>query len=353
MTTTTRLIKHLKRYVAQAMMLTAALCCTACGSVFDDEGDCNPYYFVRFVYDMNMLRADAFATQVSSVDLFVFDAETDEYVRHFSDKGEKLASGSYRMPLENLTPGKYKFIAWCGLADNDEDFTLKQNITRPEDLKCTMARSYDEKGAYSKRNLHALFHGSLSVELPNEEGEHVYTVKLTKDTNNITLSLNHKAGPLSRDRFEVTMTDANGLMAHDNSLLTDEQIEYRPWYLDAGALDVEEAEDPYANDIDEENTQKAGYLKADISTARLMVDRDCRINIVDKERGKVVFSIPFIKWALELRSENYRSMDDQEYLDREFDYNLMVSLDDNSEGWTATEIIINGWHLLTQDAVIE
>lgn len=349
MTTTTRLIKHLKRYVAQAMMLTAALCCTACGSVFDDEGDCDPRYFVRFVYDMNMLRADAFASQVGSVDLYVFDAETGAYVKHFSDKGEALASGSYRMPLD-IAPGNYEFIAWCGLADNNEDFVVAQPVGKPSDLTATMARSRDDKGAYSNRNLHAVFHGFLQVELPDKEGDHVYTIKLTKDTNNINISLQHTAGPLDPDRFEVTMTDKNGLMAHDNSLLPDELIEYRPWRLDSGTLEIEGEGDTYALD---DNRKEAGFLIAELSTARLMADHDCRINIVDKEQGKTVFSIPLVQWALLLRSANHANMGDQEYLDREDEYNLMVFLGDSNEGWTAMEIIINGWHIINHDTVIE
>lgn len=349
MITTTRITRRLKKYVAQAMMLAAALCFSACGSVFDDEGDCDPRYFMRFVYDMNMLRADAFATQVSSVDLYVYDAESGAYVTHISDKGEALASGFYRMPL-NLTPGKYNFIAWCGLADNNEDFTVSQSAASPEDLKCVMARSRDEKGAYSSRNLHAVFHGSLSAELPDEEGEHVYTVKLTKDTNNINLSLNHTSGPLDPSRFEVTMTDENGLMACDNSLLADEQIEYRPWDLRSGTLDVLGETDAYDAG---EGTKEAGFLVAELSTARLMANHICRINIVDKQKNKVVFSIPLVQWALMLRSANHASMGDQEYLDREDEYNLMVFLADNSNGWTAMEIFINGWHIINHDTELK
>ena len=350
MVTTEQLIGRLKWWVAKVTaMLAVVLCCSACDSVFDDEGDCDPHYFVRFVYDMNMLRADAFASQVGSVDLYVFDAETGAYVTHLSDKGEALASGNYRMPLD-LAPGKYDFVAWCGLADNDDDFTVPQTVAQPGDLKCTMARSRDEKGAYSNRNLHALFHGSLSVELPDEEGEHVYTVKLIKDTNNIILSLNHTASPLDPARFEVTMTDENGLMAHDNSLLTDEQIEYRPWDLSSGSLNVTTSRAD-ALDDDEDGSNQGSYLKAEISTARLMANRDCRINIVDKEQGKVVFSIPLIKWALMLRSSNHANMGDQEYLDREDEYNLMVFLTDNNEGWLAMKIIINGWHIIEDDGI--
>ena len=339
--------ERLRMFVAQATaVLAAAFCCTACGSVFDDEGDCTPYYFMRFVYDMNMLRADAFSTQVSSVDLYVFDAETGAYVKHFSDKGEVLASGNYRMPLADLKPGKYEFVAWCGLADNDNDFTVPQSISKPEDLKCTMARSRDAIGAYSNHNLHALFHGALSVELPDMEGEHVYTIRLTKDTNNINLSLQHTSGTLDPDRFEVTMTDENGLMACDNSLLTDEQIEYRPWSLRNGTLDVATSR---ADDEGPSDGKEAGFLIAELSTARLMADHDCRINIVDKQEGRTVFSIPLIQWALMLRSANHASMGDQEYLDREDEYNLMVFLADSKESWMAMEIVINGWHIINNE----
>ena len=342
MTTTERFTERLKWYMAKAIVFVMTICCSACGSIFDDEGDCSPHYFVRFVYDMNMLRADAFATQVGSVDLYVFDAETGAYVRHFSDKGEALASGNYRMPLD-LAPGNYEFIAWCGLADNNEDFVVAQSVGKPSDLTATMARSYDAKGAYSNRNLHALFHGSLQVELPDAEGEHVVTVKLTKDTNNINLSLQHAAGPLDPSRFEVTMTDDNGMMACDNSLLADEQIEYRPWRQDSGKLDVTTTK---AVNDDEEEGNEAGFLIAELSTARLMANHTCRINIVDKQEDKVVFSIPFVQWALMLRSANHASMSDQEYLDREDEYNLMVFLADKGESWMSVAIYINGWHII-------
>lgn len=342
----------------RAIMLVAVLSLTACNSVFDDEEDCTPYHYIKFVYDMNMLYADAFATQVSSVDLYVFDAETGEYITHYADKGEALASGSYKMPI-NLAPGKYKFIAWCGIADHD-DFSVPgtNEINKEEDLICTMYRTRDVNGAYSNRNLHALFHGSTVEVLTDEEGEHVYTVRLIRDTNNIILSLNHSAGELDKDRFEITVTDENGLLAHDNSLMKDEPIEYRPWDLRSGSLDIvnstkSRAENEEENSEDEDEN-KVGYLKAEISTSRFMADREMRINIRDKEEDKIIFSIPMIKYALELRSELYASMGEQEYLDREYNYDLMVFLTDNNKGgWMVASIYINGWHKITAQGEVE
>lgn len=334
---------RMKWYSVQALMLLAVIVCTACDDViYDDEGDCDPHYYVNFVYDMNMLYSDAFAKQVNSVDLYVFDAQTGKYITHFEDEGDALGSGDYKMSLDNLAPGKYQFVAWCGLANNNHDFVVPANIAQLEDLTCTMARAYDAQVAYSNRNLHALFHGSLVVDLPNKEGDHLYTVKLTKNTNNVNLSLNHMAEELDPERFDIKLTDANGLLAYDNSLLADQSIEYRPWSLRSGSVDV-----------DESGTQ-ASFLQMEFSTSRLMANHDLRISIIDKQENKTIFSIPLVKWALQLRSANYANMDDQEYLDREDEYNLMVFLannnDDNgqeeSENWMAMRIVINGWHVI-------
>lgn len=342
MTMTARLKEYLTWWAARTIVLAAVFCCTACESVFDEEGDCTPRYFVRFVYDMNMLRADAFSTQVESVDLYVFDAESGTYIAHFADKGEALASGSYKMPVE-LAPGKYDLVAWCGLADNDDDFTVPSVIAKPADLVCTMARSHDGTAAYSNRHLHALYHGTVTVDLPDAEGEHTATVRLTKDTNNINLSLQHAAGPLDPDDFEVTLTDNNGLMAYDNSLLADEQITYYPWSQSSGKLDLQG---------EMAGNSEKGFLMAELSTARLMANHEVRVNIVDKQKGKTVFSIPVVQWALMLRSANHASMGEQEYLDREDEYSLMVFLDDdNKDGWTAMSIYINGWHVINMGSI--
>ena len=60
-----------------------------------------------------------------------------------------------------------------------------------------------------------------------------------------------------------------------------------------------------------------------------------------------------------LKSEKYSGMNDQEYLDREDEYNIMVYLqkegndnpdipDDSSE-YTAVSIYINGWRIVHHD----
>ena len=43
------------------------------GLIFEGEGDCGVYYRIRFKYDYNIKFADAFANEVNSIALYVFD----------------------------------------------------------------------------------------------------------------------------------------------------------------------------------------------------------------------------------------------------------------------------------------
>ena len=99
-----------------AVALTAVITVSAlssCGMIYEDEGDCNTYCDVRFVYDRNMEFADAFASKVEAVDLYVFDAD-GKFLRQVSERGDALKADGYRMPLD-LQPGRYTVLAWCGL----------------------------------------------------------------------------------------------------------------------------------------------------------------------------------------------------------------------------------------------
>lgn len=313
------------------------------GFIFENQGDCDPHYFVNYVFDMNMQYADAFSTRVNSVRLFIFDPETGELVREYADSGEALKKAGYRMPID-VEPGKYDLIAWCGLENNKDHFVLPHNIANREDIHCTLAREYDEEGVANQNEfLSPLFHGRLAVDLPNEEGEHMVTIHLIKDTNNINISLQHVAGePLTSDMFTVTMSEGNGHMAHDNSLMQDEDILYRPWTVTDGNIDLS------GKETRADNGKDLNFFKAELSTARLMEDRDPRINIIANDTGELVYSIPIVNWALMLRSDQYKEMGDQEFLDREDEYNIMLYLD-NDKGWKAAQIFINSWRVVLHD----
>ena len=81
------------------------------GFIFEGEGDCGTYYRIRFKYDYNIKFADAFAGEVNSVALYVFD-ENDVLVEEIATTDKQaLSSGSFEIPLE-LDPGRYTLMAF-------------------------------------------------------------------------------------------------------------------------------------------------------------------------------------------------------------------------------------------------
>lgn len=341
---------------ASALILSGVMALTSCSNpVFDYEGDCDPHYYVEYVYDMNMEWANAFSSQVNSVELYIFDSTTGELVDTYKESDvSKLSAPGYRMPIY-VNPGDYEFVAWCGLENNMENlFSLDLNVSHREHLNCRMHRQYDDSKAYQNKQLHGLFHGKVSASLPDREGEHIVTVNLIKDTNNINLSMQHLSGkPLTIDMFSVTMSEGNGYLAHDNTIKSDEDIEFRPWHLRSGMVDI----GGRTKDSGDENLN---YFMAELSTSRLMADRDPRVNIIDNATGKIVYSIPIVQWATTFRSQQYKDSnnnihvisDNQEYLDRESDYDVMLYLDNGEEGWVAASIYINSWKVVLQGADI-
>ena len=340
-------------------LVLPAMALTACDGhpVFEYEGDCDPNYYVQFVYDMNLLKADAFYTQVESVDLYIFDAATHKPVAHYTESGEPLTHKDYLMPID-VKPGDYYFVAWGGLKDNEDHFTVPayDQLTHRDDLICTMARDFDAEAniAYSNKNLHPLFHGSVTTNLPDEEGNHITTVYLTKDTNNLVFHLMHTEGELNPKDFRVVIEDkgdshSNLKMNHDNSILADERVEHRPWGVRSGYFDKGEIQ---TKDGDEEQSGSGslsdinGSMIVEFSTARLMKENTKTRDLVvyDNNTGEEKFRFPFIGTAFYERSMNYSNMEDQEYLDRQDNYNFTVIL--SGRDWLAIEIVINGWHIV-------
>ena len=342
----------------------AAVGFTSCERFFDYEGDCEPHYFVSFVYDMNMLHADAFASMVSSVDLYVFDAESGDFVAHFAeDDKAMLETRDYLMPLP-VVPGPYKLVAWCGLANNEDRFIVPDTteIRHIEDLTAVMAREYQSRAdvPVSKTNLDyntidepcALYHGTIDVTLPDYQGTYVYPVQLTKDTNNIIVSIWHRYGELNKDHYEIRLEypdgESNATLHHTNAPLSDESVLYLPWSYRGGKLDLGEVVPGLSTDesMNEAYEHPEGrYITAEISTSRLMADHTPHLVIYDTSADAVRLDVPLIKQIEAFRSANYNKMALQEYLDRQDQFSITVILDST---WVGFELVINGWHTMNQ-----
>ena len=258
----------------------------------------------------------------------------------------------------DLPAGDYRLLAWCGLRNDgkrDESFSVPEvsiGRTRIEEVQCALNRMYDEAGAYSDERLYRLFHGSMDVSLPTDEdgGTYDYTMPLTKNTNHIRIIMQHLSGEdVNKDDFTFRIDDENGLMAHDNELMDDENITYRPW-------DIQNVEAGTDND-DRRAVSGMKGLVADFTVGRLIeTHRDKMVLAITNSEGRTVARIPVIDYALmgkEYYEEEYNyPMDEREFLDRLDECVMTLFLDENQQ-WVACSIQILSWRVVINNVEIE
>ena len=341
-----------------ALPLIALVCLTGCnGLIYDDEGDCDPYYKVKFVYDTNLKFTDAFATEVSEVTLYVVDPSTGEIVWQRHEEGDILRSGNYMMDVD-VEPGNYDLIAWCG-EGHTSSFTVADANERGG-LRCMLTdrEAASEGEAHVRNELRRLFHGkSENVEFEDEQGVHVKTVRLIKDTNDLHIMLQHLSGEdVDHRDFTMTVTGTNGHMDWDNSLLPDDKLTYFAHTMYSGTAGVEVPD--YTKPEGERHQGRAitqvGAAVGHLSLSRLMEDDDLFVKIYNKEGGQIV-SRPLSEYALLVRGK-YEHPDGtpltgQEYLDYQDDYSMVFFLDENGR-WMNTYIYINSWRVVLQNVDI-
>ena len=348
----------IRNVVAKVCM--ASVCLLAMSScdnwLYEEEGDCSVYYRLKFRYDMNLKWADAFANEVTSIHLYAFDKSG---VLAWQ-KAEQIVPGTaenYSMLLD-LPAGDYKLLAWCGLqndGEQDESFSVPEarvGETRMEQLQCALNRQHDESGAYSNEHLYRLFHGVLDVSLPvnDDGGRYGYIMSLIKNTNHIRVILQHLSGvDVNKDDFIFRIDDENGLMAYDNELLEDENINYRPW-------DVQNVEAGIGMDGNRAVSNVKG-LVADFTVGRLIeTHRKKMILAIDTKDGKKVARIPVMDYALmgkEYYEKEYRyPMNERQFLDRLDECVMTLFLDENNN-WVSSVIQILSWRVVLSNVDID
>ena len=305
--------------------------------VFDGQGDCGVY--ISFEYNYNMKFANAFAHEVNSVALYVFD-ENDTLIEQATtaDK-EALSKDKFEMLLQ-LAPGKYHLLAWGGLM-NEESFDLladaKIGETKIQDLQVKMHRHYnDNSQAVVDEDLLPLYHGEMAIEVSDADGTYRHTMSLMKNTNVVRILLHEMSGhEVNADHFIFEIKDSNGLYDWDNTLLDDEQITYSAWYQGSGSTEIE----TYSR-----ATETITVALAELTIGRMRANKSPMLHIRNRETGEDVLRIPLADYALLVKGKYNEPMSNQEYLDRQDEYSLTFFLDEGE--WASSVIYINSWRIV-------
>lgn len=306
--------------------------------IYDYEGDCK--YYIHFKYDYNMKWADAFSHEVRGVTLYVLDKDGKVLMKK-TENGEALGREGYCMALD-IEPGEYDFIAWAGVGE-PVSFDIPESGIKTG-LTARLAREHDTDGsAHIRKDIDRLYYGHLeNVRL--EDDYHI-TMPLMKDTNNIRVILQHLSGePVSEDQFTYTITDNNGYLNWDNSVLDDEKLTYHAWHVGSGSAETE------PENAGTKAQETFSTVLAEFTVSRLMADHapDTRLIVTRTEDGEAIININLIDALLLVKGYYNRSMSDQEYLDRNDEYSLTFFLDEGFR-WMNAYIYINSWRVVLQN----
>lgn len=325
--------RHLVRICGIICISTMASVLTG-GCIRDDFAECKDTYDLRLVFDRNMLYTDAFASQVRSVDVKVFDSSTGREVYSYADSGAALESADYRVALP-IPPGTYDILCWAGMAEGD---SFGYALPAADMLQQHNVALNTENGVSGHR-LNNLYHGLsrgvtfVSGNSLGHDQNQTTTVYLTKNTNRVCVMLHNLDGTeLDESGFTFSITSGNALMNFDNTLDPAGRVTYRPWHVTPIMLETETKSEP---------VQSA--LAAEISMARLVPDGNSRLDVYRTADGERIISVPLERNLLLYKGEYHSMMSDAEYLDRQDDYTITFILDRNNNWDRAAMIYINNW----------
>ncbi len=309
-------LKSLLRHIAMWFVLIGSLIMTSCDSFNEDLPECR--LFVKFKYDYNMEFADAFHSQVDKVELYVFDKD-GKFLFKQTEEGSTLGTGSYLMEVK-LPVGQYQFMAWAGAHDSYDITSLQAGVSSIADLKLQLKR---EETLIIDKELEPLWYGEINNVDFTGTTDQTEVINLIKDTNKVRFVFqgsNEDSWGVDVNAYTYEIIESNGSLAHDNSLLGDDNLSFRPYHI-------------------EQKNLAAGIVE--LNTMRFLANRNARFVVTEKATGKKVFNINLTDFLVMTKIEGY-NMSAQEYLDRESEYKIVFFFADN-DPWLVLQININGW----------
>ena len=405
-------MKHFHQILITVIIACMAVAFGACSMMEDDRSDCPTGLYVRFIYDYNTQRADMFKDHVGYVTVYVYDESGKKvaeksiantpatmplakygYTMHFTE--EELPSGqNYRLQAVAMqkdwdeaiaTPGaKYRRTPVTDA--NSLNITLDHDANTVNDVFSAKLHPVDNKVP-----LDTLWHTlkvmssepTYGYNIPDfpkttkpysiypiedqmvsvKEGYATYaTISLIRDTKHLNITLRQIDNPeaINADDYEVTIVDDNATLASDNAVISGDSLLYTPYaqwttrYEDNEGTSIEGDIHPATRSSVINRT--AHY---NLMFNRLMYDKDsekcAKLHIRNKQSGNIVALINLPSILAEGRiAYEWQNYSPQEYLDREYDYELDFFLLSGDE-WKYIDIRIHvlAWALRKQNTTLQ
>lgn len=374
------LLNHtLRKYAHTVLIALASIGLASCSWMDEDLEPCDNIVRVHFVYDYNIQRADMFSDHVGEVRLFVIDDATNRVVRDtvVSNKRNQNAivdhpwSQTFYIDFKDLPADRsYRFVAYA--LQKPETETMqgsgdKFHITAPalgEDIsnlrvRLSRAAAPDAEGRYKVEapycGLDTLWMTRVKTTplyVPVSNGKHQIIeekVSMVRDTKYMTVSLiqleeSKKADLYDKD-FRLEIVATNGLLNWNNDVLMADDDNARLCYVPFDQRTSELIEG--AGTPNEKVVERQAHY--DVSFSRLVhyndnenFARNAVLRLIRNSDGEVIANINLPHGLARARSyyELY-NYGPQEYLDREYDYDVLIYLRDGTFEGSFLRFVIN------------
>lgn len=338
-------IKSLYQIISLSIFALIIPVLAGCGALHEDLQPCEAGVRLKVYYDYNMKFADAFPAEVKEVSVYVFEPDSGTPIDEKHVQVGNVREHEFEVVFDNLTPGHYDFLVWC-FGDAEDNFTINPP-TKPGDEtyyhSCLMSEDAEHPG-HQSRNIGRLYHGRITnIDCTDTSRIQTLEVPLKKNTNTVRLVLQHLSGEyLNPDHFDISLKSDNGHMNRDNNLIKGHSRIYHPWAVESGVAGMERLD---------EGTRaitSVSALVAEHTIGRIVPETGVNLSVRNTRTGEEIINIPFIDYALLVKGNYNRPMDDQEYLDRQDEYNMVFFLDDKLH-WMNQYVYINSWRILLQN----
>lgn len=326
-------IKHLLAISAIGFSTLFSSC------IYDDEGDCSVRYHVPFNYSLNIMDDDAFASQVTSVTLYVYDTSGNLVLKK-TEGGDILKTPGYTMQVD-LKPGNYSMVAWCEgkpSYTNPAKFAIDDSGNTLRGLTATLPLKGTDPDQYSDQDIVPLFHGyNATVECPDTYGDVTLPViDLTKDTNIFEVVLQNLEGTvINEGDFTIYIEAQNNTLSWDNKVTGTTNFSYLPWYTAYLATDTKA-----------EDAERVTGMMVEMTTGRLMVGRSPHLVVRRNSDNTKIINLDLITNLLSVKGHYPRPYTNQEYLDAVDRFRFIFVIDPDHNWYTAEGININGWKVV-------
>lgn len=340
--------RWINRTFAAIAILALSIGASSCGAVYEDQSDCAMRYRVAFRFVKNILHADVFGAQVTTIHLSVFD-KSGKLILTKSEQRKLTETNDYFMDVD-LLPGKYDLLAWCegeSLDSNPTSFELGKGNAL-SDLNAVLPLQTTGSSLYSDRDIVRLFHGMASdVVFPADYGMNtVGPVYLTKDTNHVTVLLQNVDGnPIDPTAIKFEITGKNNRLSSLNAVMpSSDSFIYEPWSIERTSASFDKPM-TYATQAADNNSDTPSGVMAEFTLSRLMADMPQTLTVTLRSSGTKILSIPLVDYLLLVKGKYDAKYSDQDYLDCCDDYTLMFFIDEGMT-WLKARVYINGWRIV-------